>query len=163
VLTKDEYAAVRAELAKILFEAGQADARESGEGPPGSTRLGKEVAPDQMREIVRRVRQQQEAAKQAAKRGATEPVSAPKEGEDEPNGGVAVDGDSGYYGGDAVGELLEEGVDVCVPDSNTAGDLHRRRPVGTTRARGREGVEFVYDEASDTYHCSEGNVLRARQ
>jgi hypothetical protein len=262
VLTQDEYAAVRAELAAILAEAAQVDARESGEGPPGSTRLGKEVPPDQMREILRRVRQQQTAAKQAAKRGEGELASAPKEAEEaqpavaeatrggvgprmrrrieaavaawdearaegrehlcltdpdarmmqggrdkqvrechsfevavdreagrlgvgqttqeshdntrlkplveaarehEPLGVVAADGDSGFYGGDAVGELLCEGVDVCVPDSNTAGDLHRKRPVGTTRDRGQEWVEFVSDAESDSYHCPEGNVLRPRQ
>jgi hypothetical protein len=262
VLTQDEYAAVRAELTQILAEAAQVDARETGEGAPGSTRLGKEVPPDPMREILRRVRQEQEAAKQAAKRGEGEPASAPKEAEEaqpavaaeargvlgprmrrrieaavealdaamaegrehlcltdpearmmgegrdkkvrechsfevavdreagllvvgqttqegtdnarleplveaaqacEPNGVVAADGDSGYYGGDAVARLLLDGVDVCVPDSNTACDLHRKQPVGTTRSRGQEWVEFDYDAESDTYLCPEGNVLRARQ
>jgi hypothetical protein len=83
--------------------------------------------------------------------------------EHEPNGVVAVDGDSGFYEGDAVGELLLSGVEVCVPDSNTAGDLHRGRPVGTTRSRGRKWVEFVYDADSDLFRCPEGNVLRPSQ
>jgi transposase len=268
VLTKDEYAAVRAELAAILAEAAKVDARESGEGPPGSTRLGTDVPPDQMRAILRRVRKQQEAQKQAAKQAAKQtPVgdpavlaNLPKEGEapatgaltggalgppmcrriaaalealdeaireerehlcltdpdarmmaegrekkirechsfevavdreagllvvgqttqeshdntrllplveaareHEPQGVVAADGDSGYYSGDMIGELLCEGVDVCVPDSNTAGDLHRNQPVGTTRDRGQEWVAFVYDAASDAYSCPEGNILRPRQ
>jgi transposase len=261
VLTKDEYAAVRQELAQILAEAAQVDEKEAGEGPPGTTRLGQEVAPDQMREILRRVRQQQTAAKQAAKAG-KEPASeagaesspeperdaaarAPlgprmrerieaavtaldeamaegrehlcltdpdarmmaggrdkqvrechslevvvdredgllvvgqttQEGSDnerlepliaaaqehEPNGVVAADADSGYYGGDPIGRLIEDGVDLCVPDSNTAADLHRGRPVGTTRSRGQEWVELTYEAEADQYRCEANNVLRRTQ
>jgi hypothetical protein len=74
-----------------------------------------------------------------------------------------VDGDSGYYAGDAIGRLIEAGIDVCIPDSNTAGDLHRDRPVGTTRARGQEWVELCYDAEADLYRCPEGNELRPSQ
>jgi hypothetical protein len=83
--------------------------------------------------------------------------------EHEPQGVQAVDGDSGYYAGDAIGRLIEAGVDVCIPDCNTAGDLHRDPPIGTTRARGREWVELVYDAAANLYRCAAGKELRPSQ
>jgi transposase len=81
----------------------------------------------------------------------------------EPDGVKAVDGDRGYYAGDALGRLLAQGIDPCVPDSNTAGDLHRGQPSGTTRDRQRGQVPFTYDAATDVYHCPEGNELRPTQ
>jgi hypothetical protein len=81
----------------------------------------------------------------------------------EPDGVAAVDADSGYYAGDAVGRLLSRGLDLCIPDSNTAGDLHRGEPVGSTRDRQRGSVLLTYDEAADCFRCPEGNELRARQ
>lgn len=80
--------------------------------------------------------------------------------EQEPEGVQAVDADSGYYRGDAVGRLIERGIDTCIPDSSTAGDLHRGRPAGTTRDRQRGKVPFSYDAETDTYQCPEGNTLR---
>jgi hypothetical protein len=80
----------------------------------------------------------------------------------EPGGVTAVDGDSGFYAGDAIGRLLAAGLDLCVPDSNTACDLHRGQPVGTTRGGGRGRVLFEYDAAADLYRCPEGNALRPR-
>jgi transposase len=71
----------------------------------------------------------------------------------EPNGVSAVDADSGYYRSDLVRTVMEEGVDVCVPDSYTAGALRRGDPLG------RRGVPIEYDEAQDCYRCPEGNVL----
>jgi hypothetical protein len=263
VLTADEYAAVREELAQILAEAAHVDAQEAAEGRPGATRLGQAVEPEQMREILRRVRKRQAQAKRAGKRApsvpasggpvvppaAEQPASAEEppplgprmrervaaaltaldealaEGREqlcltdpaarmmasgrekqvqachsfevavdrkagllvvgqttqashdntrlepliaaaqahEPQGVVAADADSGYYSGDAIGRLLTEGVDLCVPDSNTAGDVHRDQPVGTTRARGRDWVALSYEGEADQYRCAEGNVLRPRQ
>jgi transposase len=81
----------------------------------------------------------------------------------EPTGVTAVTGDSGYYGGDAVAALLAQGLEVCVPDANTACDLHRGQPVGTTRSRSQGSVPFTYDAAENVYHCPEGNVLRPTQ
>jgi transposase len=260
VLQAEEYADVREELARILAEAAAIDEKESAEGRPGATRLEKEVRPEQMREILRRVRTQRARAKRAAE-GTPEradsdgaPLASPpplpeaqpplgprmrerlteavaaldeamaegrehlcltdpearmmaggrdkqireshsfevavdredgllvvgqttQEGPDnarleplvaaaqahEPEGVKAVDGDSGYYAGDAVGRLLAEGIDVCVPDSNTAGDLHRDQPVGTTRSQGKEWVELVYDAEAGHYVCPEGNELRPSQ
>ena len=77
----------------------------------------------------------------------------------EPDGVKAVDGDSGYYSGEVVAGLLREGIDTCIPDSNTAGDLHRGQPIGTIQNRTRGTVPFTYDAVADAYHCPEGNVL----
>jgi len=77
----------------------------------------------------------------------------------EPAGVVAVDADSGYYTGEMVATLIREGIDTCIPDSNTAGDLHRGQPIGTIVAKNRGKVPFTYDTEADAYHCPEGNTL----
>jgi transposase len=81
----------------------------------------------------------------------------------EPLGVLKVDADSGYFSGGPVGRLILAGRDLCVPDSSTAGDLHRGQPAGTARAKARGQVEFTYDPDSDTYRCPEGNLLRRVQ
>ena len=76
----------------------------------------------------------------------------------EPEGVRAADGDSGYYSGDALGRWLEQGVDCCVPDPDTAADLHRGQPIGTTRARVfASEIPLIYDAAADRFRCPEGN------
>jgi Transposase DDE domain/Transposase domain (DUF772) len=269
VVKASEYEALRAELTRILEEARQVDEQEAGAGRPGTTRLGQAVEPEQMREILRRVRKQLAAEKRAA----PPPVPAPAEGADadppagegpagggagttrpalprprpplgermrrrcqaalaalaaagaegrahlgltdpdarmmgggreqkvrechsyevavdreagllvaaqvsqdasdnarleavvaaaqphEPDGVRAVDADSGFYSGGAIGRLQQAGIDTCVPDSNTAGDLHRGQPVGTVRDAGRGTILFTYDPARDLYRCPEGNEL----
>jgi len=284
VVKRDEFAAVRAELARILAEAAQVDAREAAEGTAGRTELGRTVPREQMRDILRRVRRQQRDARRAAaspppggdgnepppecggRKGSeggggsgenpatlpldglaaprgeapastatTRPMRAPMlqrvaaglqallEAEtdgrkhlcltdpearmmaggsarsvrechsfevavdqgllvvgqttqvphdngrlealvaaaarQEPVGVQAVTGDSGYYAGDAVGRLITAGVDVCVPDSNTAGDLHRGQAIGTVRQQHQGQVPFTYDAAADVYRCPEQNTL----
>ena len=77
----------------------------------------------------------------------------------EPDGLHAVDADSGYYSGAAVAALLAEGIDVCIPDSNTACDLHRDQPIGTTLSRITGSVAFEYNSERDVYTCPEDNVL----
>lgn len=82
VLTPDEYAAMRAELERILAEAAQVDAQEEREGGGQPTRVGATVEREQMREIVRRVRQQLGRAKRAeakAEQGAAKKEGAPAE------------------------------------------------------------------------------------
>jgi transposase len=81
----------------------------------------------------------------------------------EPAGVWAVDADSGYFQGDAVGKLISDGVDTCIPDSNTAGDLHRGQPIGTVRALSCGEMRFDYDAQADLFRCSEGNELRRLQ
>jgi hypothetical protein len=81
----------------------------------------------------------------------------------EPEGVKAADGDCGYYQGDALARLILAGIDTCVPDSNTACDLHRGQPIGTTRARTQGEVPLTYVAAADRYVCPEGNELRPRQ
>jgi transposase len=77
----------------------------------------------------------------------------------EPDGVHALDGDSGYFSGAPIVKLISEGVDVCIPDPNTACDLHRDQPVGTTLSRITGTVPFEYNEEHDVYTCPEGNVL----
>jgi transposase len=77
----------------------------------------------------------------------------------EPEGVQAVDADSGYYSGEAVAALIRAEVDTCIPDSHTAADLHRGRPIGTTAAKTRGKVPLTYDAERDAYHCPEGNTL----
>jgi transposase len=81
----------------------------------------------------------------------------------EPQGVTAVSGDAGFYAGEAVVALLARGVEVCVPDANTACDLHRGQPIGSTRQRSQGSVPFTYDPAAHVYRCPEGNVLRPTQ
>jgi DDE family transposase/transposase-like protein DUF772 len=258
VLTAAEYEAVRAELQRVLAEAEAADAAEAATGPRLPTQVGREVPREQMRDILRRVRQQQAQAQRnrpaaagdgaagEAPAGTTAPPARPgltarmrarlqaalvalaaalaegrkhlcltdpdarmmgegrtkqvqechsfevvvdradgllvvgqttQAGNDnerleplvaaaqahEPAGVQAADADSGYYQGDAVGRLIAAAIDTCIPDSNTAGDLHRGQPIGTTRDRQRGPVVFIYDPARDRYHCPEGNELRPTQ
>ena len=77
----------------------------------------------------------------------------------EPRGVVAVDADSGYYTGESIAALIKRGIDTCIPDCNTAGDLHRGEPIGTSWGRARGQVPFTYDPESDLYRCPEGNTL----
>jgi len=83
--------------------------------------------------------------------------------EQEPEGVHAVDADSGYYQGDALGRLIERGIDTCVPDSNTAGDLHRGRPIGTGQQQARGPGVFEYEAEADRYRCAAGEELRFTQ
>jgi transposase len=248
VLTETEYEAMRAELQRVLAEAEAVDEREAATGPRLASELGETVPREQMRDIVRRVRQLRAQAKGRAATGAAaaspaprKPVSArmrtqlraaltalaraiatgrkhlcltdpdaemmgegrtkrvqechsfevavdreagllvvgqtTQEGNDnarleplvaaaqahEPDGVKAADGDCGYYQGDALARLILAGIDPCVPDSQTACDLHRGQPIGTTRARTQGEVPLTYVTATDRYVCPEGNELRPRQ
>jgi len=78
---------------------------------------------------------------------------------EEPAGIKAVDAHSGYYSGDGVATLLLAGIDTCIPDSNTAADLHRGQPPGTLLARTRGSVTFIFDALADVYRCPQDNVL----
>ncbi|MGV3723158.1 MAG: transposase [Actinomycetota bacterium] len=79
------------------------------------------------------------------------------------HGVTAVTADSGYYAGDTIGKLWREGLDLCIPDSNTAGDLHRQQPAGTIRAKSQGRVPFEYDAEADLFRCPEGNQLTFHQ
>jgi hypothetical protein len=78
----------------------------------------------------------------------------------EPQGVHAVDGDSGYYKSESLSSLIRSGVDVCIPDNNTAGELHRGLKVGT-QANCRS-IALEYDTERDAYSCPMGNVLTLR-
>ncbi len=81
----------------------------------------------------------------------------------EPEGLKAADADSGYFSGAGVTKLIEENIDVCIPDSSTACDLHRDQPVGTSVSHMTGSVTFDYNGEQDVYSCPEGNVLRFSQ
>jgi transposase len=99
---------------------------------------------------------------EASDNGRLEPVVEQAKAH-EPEGVKKVDTDSGYFSGGGVGRLIRAGVDTCIPDCNTAGDLHRGQPAGTIRAQGRGSILFEYDAAADLYRCPEGNELRREQ
>jgi Transposase DDE domain/Transposase domain (DUF772) len=260
VLTEAEYAAMRAELQRVLAEAEAVDEREAVAGRQLPSELGETVPREQMRDIVRRVRKLRAHAKRreatgeppgVAPAGAAAAAAAPpaprkpvsarmrtqlraalaalaraiatgrkhlcltdpdaemmgegrtkrvqechsfevavdreagllvvgqttQEGNDnarleplvaaaqahEPDGVKAADADCGYYQGDALARLILAGIDTCVPDSQTACDLHRGQPIGTTRARTQGEVPLTYVTVSDRYVCPEGNELWPRQ
>jgi transposase len=266
VLKETEYADVKSELMRILAEAAKVDAAEDNQSP-GQTRLERTVSPDQMRDILRRLRKQRSQARhsgndpsKAVHEVAAEEANAPHEGEaasttgdvssvealsprmrkrieagiaaieeaqkearkhvsltdpdarmmgegrekrihechsfeaavdngllvvgqstnsgtdnsrltslveaaaaQEPHGVDAVDADSGYYSGASVVKLIQAGIDVCIPDTNTACDLHRDQPIGTTLTRITGEVCFDYQAQSDLYTCPEGNRLAFQQ
>jgi transposase len=58
-------------------------------------------------------------------------------------------GDSGFYETSIIESLLEQGLNVIVPDSVTTGQM--RRP--ETR------LEFEYDSEKDSYKCPQGRAL----
>lgn len=80
-----------------------------------------------------------------------------------PGGIRKVDADSGFYQGETIGKLLRNGVDVAVPDSNTAGDLHRGLPIGTTRRRTGEWTHLEWDAEAGLFRCRNDNELRVKQ
>jgi transposase len=258
VVKQDEYEAVVAELKQILAEATAADQNEENTSP-GTTQVETSVPPEQMRDILRRVRKQRSAAKRAEDASSGTPPSASSgtangasatsephaplgarmhkavqaalktleaaqqegrahacltdpdarmmgEGREkrirechsfevavdngllvvgqtcqspvdnprlkplleaaqkhEPNGITALDADSGYYAGETIADLIETGLDVCIPDANTAGDLRRGDPVGTNRQKTTGSVELLYNTQADEYTCPQGNVLTFRQ
>lgn len=78
----------------------------------------------------------------------------------EPCGVRSVDGDSGYFKADPVSRLASGGIDLCIPDSTTACELHKGLAVGSLRRRC--SLSFEYDEEHDTYCCPHGNILSCR-
>jgi transposase len=133
------------------------DARMMGEGRSRQVREGYsfEVAVDREAGLLVVGQVTQEASDNARLEPLVEAAKA-----HEPEGVKAVDGDSGFYKGGPLGRLIGAGIDTCVPDSATAGDLHRGQPVGTVQARTRGRVVFTYDPEADCYRCPEGNELR---
>ena len=253
VVPADEYDAVRRELQAVLKEAREVDQKED-QHSPGMTTLDKEVKPDLMREILRRVRKKLAASKKQANAPLTsdtlaEPVPpAPlgpgmipriqaalntldeaeqeerkhacltdpdarmmKEGRDkpikechsfevvvdkdaqllvvgqvtqegpdngrlaplidaarphEPEGIFSADADSGYYKGEVIANLQEDGIDTCVPDGSTAKRLRSEELAPNTSsppAASDPSVALRYDAQRDIFVCAADKVLSARQ
>jgi transposase len=134
------------------------DARMMGEGREKKIREchSFEVAVDHELLVVGQT--SQETADNARLAGIVEVAQA-----HEPEGVKAVTADCGYFAGDGLGRLIRSGIDTCVPDTNTACDLHRGEPVGTQQSKARGSVLLIYEEAADQYRCERGNVLRFEQ
>lgn len=253
VVPADEYDAVRRELRAVLKEAREADQKED-QRSPGMTTLDKEVKPDLMREILRRVRKKLAASKKKAnatlpsdtlsesvppaplgpgmipriqaalntldqaeqeerkhacltdpdarmmKEGRDKPIKechsfevvvdkdaqllvvgqVTQEGSDngrlaplietarshEPEGIVSADADSGYYKGDVIAKLQEQGIDTCVPDGITAKRLRSEELSPNTSsppAASDPSVALRYDAQRDIFVCAADKVLSARQ
>lgn len=81
----------------------------------------------------------------------------------EPEGVQAVDADSGYYSGRSVTQLVQEGIDVCIPNPMTACDLRKGLPIGTTASHGTGKVPFEYMPDQNHYVCPQGNILAFTQ
>lgn len=253
VVKEDEYDALRQELRRILKEADQADLKDEQQSP-GTTTLEREVKPEQMREILRRVRSEITAKKKKSKaslptdptdEAGDRPPLGPKmlervvaaldtldaaqqaglkhacltdpdarmmgegrdkliqechsfevvvdkdaqllvagqvtqEGNDnarleplleaalphEPEGIHSVDADSGYYKGEVIGRIEEQGVDTCIPDSVTA----QRLKLGTLpdnpsslQASSDPSVALTYDAERDVFVCAVGKDLVVKQ
>ena len=71
----------------------------------------------------------------------------------------SVTADSGYYSSEGLLELKKQGIDTCIPDSNTACDIRRGQPLGSSRTLYGSDMRFTYDAAADTFTCERGNVL----
>ena len=262
VVKASEYDNMLQVFKDILKEASEADLKEE-ETPPGSLLLNKEAKPDQMREIIRRVRKQAaesrksahktassetqdptqtpEPDKNASPTEATDTVQAPPElgprmiprieqaietieaaqkaglkhacltdpdarmmgeGRDkpikechslevatdkdsgllvagqitneqdysrleplieaarknEPSGVIAVDADSGYYKGEVIARLEEQGIDTCVPDGTTAKRLRDGTLNAPPMSEGSSS-EPRYDSEKDVFVCAAGKSL----
>lgn len=81
----------------------------------------------------------------------------------EPDGVKAVTADSGYYSGDAVAKVAETGIEVCVPDSKTAGWMRRGAKTAAVPEGNATSISFSYDPQANCYRCPQGNVLRRKQ
>jgi transposase len=76
---------------------------------------------------------------------------------------VSADADSGYYKGEVIAQLQEEGIDTCVPDGSTA---KRMRCANTPEALLSEqdaSVALRYDAQRDVYVCAADKVLSVVQ
>jgi transposase len=72
---------------------------------------------------------------------------------------VAVTADSGYYSGSNVCVLENAGIATCIPDSDTAHDLHLGRSIGAGSAMRFGNVPLTYASCKDSFECPESNVL----
>jgi transposase len=79
--------------------------------------------------------------------------------EQEPEGIKEVAGDSGYFRGDDICHVENEGIQTCIPDSFTACDIRKGLTVGSKRSQSASKVEMIYEEKEDFYRCPEGNIL----
>ena len=80
----------------------------------------------------------------------------------EPGGIRAVDADSGYYKGEAIARLEEQGMDTCVPDGFTAKKL-RMGELAEDYVLPVNPMALRYDQEQDVYICAMDKRLVPRQ
>jgi len=102
VVKAADFVALQAELTRILKEAEVVDRREDQEDAGGTTRLGTPIKPDQMRDIVRRVRAAQ--AEQSKVKSAGEAGAGPAGEAGAGPAGEAGAGPAGEAGAGPAGE-----------------------------------------------------------
>jgi hypothetical protein len=87
------------------------------------------------------------------------PVIVAAAKEQEPNGVLEVMADSGYFDGDNIVDLENAAIATCIPSGDTACDLRKGLPVGTTRD-GKIGKGLMaYDPEHNWYICEQGEKL----
>jgi len=157
VVKASEYEAVRQELQRVLAEAEVVDRREESEGYCGETQLEKSVHPDQMRDILRRVRKdlaKWKSSTQSKENAQGKATGAPPSSPAEPAAGVAEPGESGSAPSQLQGSApVEEGLH----ESNTleAAEEAASPPLQVTRKM-RERIE----EALETLALAQEEDLK---
>ena len=84
----------------------------------------------------------------------------------EPEGIVSADADSGYYKGEVIARLQEQGIDTCVPDSLTAKRLHSdalAQGSSSSPLSSDPSVALRYDAQRDVFVCAAERVLSVKQ
>ena len=81
----------------------------------------------------------------------------------EPCAIVSVDADSGYYKGEGIARLQEQGIDTCVPDASTAKRMRCSQIGEGTLSEHNSLVALRYDADRDVYVCGADKVLSVVQ
>lgn len=167
VVKTDEYAAVREELLRIIAESEQADVRDEAEGS-GDTLLATVVSPDQMRDILRRVRKANasrvkvdgsQVAASSQGKIASEEVIAPQEGAANTEG-VASEHDKSFPEEAASSDDGPRRKSCCVTDRMYKRVLEAITAIETAQELGLSHVSLTDPDAR---MMKEGRKKRVRQ
>lgn len=75
-----------------------------------------------------------------------------------------VDADSGYYSNACVGSLEKQGIDTCIPDSNTAACIHKGEDIKSDKSSPKYTQDkFQYCPEEDIYICPQQKKLIYRK
>ena len=70
-----------------------------------------------------------------------------------------VDADSGYHSHDSVDELESRDIDTCIPDSRTAGRMHKAHSKKDVNNKKYTQEDSTYNKETDKYTCPRGQGL----